>query len=142
GKKLRMHKEKRKISETTVSPRSTSFECSNCSKNEARSRCSRCTAVKYCSKECQKDHWVKHKVLCKDIKYMDRRWRNIISPSYLKKVYHQLECISQCPTSLVFDCPLSFLLVSISFSYHQRRLFLQNIFPMTFILVSIVTNAI
>jgi len=63
-----MQKEKRKLSETTVSPRSTSFKCSNCSKDDAEQRCSRCTAVKYCSKECQKEHWNSHKVFCKDIK--------------------------------------------------------------------------
>ncbi|XP_066921083.1 uncharacterized protein [Clytia hemisphaerica] len=51
-----------------VSPRSTTFKCSNCSKDDAQNRCSRCTAVRYCSKECQKAHWDWHKVACKHIR--------------------------------------------------------------------------
>ena len=59
--------EPRVVSETTVSPRSTSFQCSNCSKDEAENTCSRCNAVKYCSKECQKDHLENHKRHCNEI---------------------------------------------------------------------------
>ena len=59
--------EPRKVSETTVKPKSTEFMCSNCSKI-ANERCSRCTAVKYCSKSCQKEHWIVHKSYCNQIK--------------------------------------------------------------------------
>ena len=65
--------EPRVVSETIVSPRSTSFQCSNCSKEEAEKRCSRCTAVRYCSKECQKEHWEHHKGYCNEIKKLLRK---------------------------------------------------------------------
>ena len=59
--------EPRKVSATTVKPQSKEFLCSNCSKI-ANERCSRCTAVKYCSKKCQKEHWSSHKSYCNQIK--------------------------------------------------------------------------
>jgi ankyrin repeat protein len=30
-------------------------------------KCSRCNSVRYCSRECQKTHWVIHKAVCKEI---------------------------------------------------------------------------
>ena len=65
--------EPRVVSETTVSPRSTSFQCSNCSKDEAENTCSKCNAVKYCSRECQKDHWKNHKSYCNEIKKLIKK---------------------------------------------------------------------
>jgi hypothetical protein len=38
--------------------------CVVCSK-PATSRCSRCKAVSYCSKQCQVENWKQHKDLCK-----------------------------------------------------------------------------
>ncbi|XP_066921074.1 uncharacterized protein [Clytia hemisphaerica] len=78
----------RKISDVFVSPRSTSFKCSNCSKGDAENRCSRCTAVKYCSKECQKDHWVKHKTHCNEIK---RRTKILAKEAETLRQFYELE---------------------------------------------------
>ena len=45
--------------------------CNYCSKVVTGSkpllRCSKCKAVVYCSKICQKEHWLTHKVLCSAI---------------------------------------------------------------------------
>lgn len=38
--------------------------CNNCSKEDAKLRCSRCKLVYYCSPECQKLDWKKHKSIC------------------------------------------------------------------------------
>lgn len=39
--------------------------CSNCSKSNCSSRCSRCKKVFYCSRTCQVEHWPSHKLVCK-----------------------------------------------------------------------------
>jgi len=41
--------------------------CNNCMTRTARLTCSMCWAVKYCSKECQKKDWKKHKSACREI---------------------------------------------------------------------------
>lgn len=38
--------------------------CAQCTKPDCSTRCSGCRAVYYCSAECQKAHWVKHKKEC------------------------------------------------------------------------------
>lgn len=38
--------------------------CNNCSKENAKLRCSKCKLVYYCSNECQKQDWKKHKLIC------------------------------------------------------------------------------
>ena len=35
-----------------------------CASNEASSMCSRCLAVRYCSRECQRTDWKAHKPVC------------------------------------------------------------------------------
>ncbi|KAI9016634.1 hypothetical protein DFJ74DRAFT_677860 [Hyaloraphidium curvatum] len=44
------------------------FVCSGCERTSARredfKRCSKCGPDFYCSKECQRNHWPKHKLLC------------------------------------------------------------------------------
>jgi len=42
--------------------------CNNCHKEESNDKfkvCGDCLKVKYCSKECQKKDWIKHKNNCK-----------------------------------------------------------------------------
>ena len=78
----------RKISDVFVSPRSTSFQCSNCSKDAAENRCSRCTAVKYCSKDCQKEHWEKHKSHCNEIK---RRTKVVAQEAETLRQFYEFE---------------------------------------------------
>ena len=41
--------------------------CATCLRKTARLTCSMCWAVKYCSKECQKKAWKKHKSVCREI---------------------------------------------------------------------------
>jgi ubiquitin C-terminal hydrolase len=41
--------------------------CINCKKSTSLSFCSRCKAVKYCSKTCQKEHYQIHKDVCRQI---------------------------------------------------------------------------
>jgi hypothetical protein len=38
--------------------------CAYCGE-DGQKRCSRCKAVKYCSKGCQRTHWAEHKITCK-----------------------------------------------------------------------------
>jgi hypothetical protein len=48
--------------------------CSTCKKTKEREEdppldtCSRCRLACYCSKKCQREHWVSHKEICKMIK--------------------------------------------------------------------------
>lgn len=41
--------------------------CAKCSKKEGvkLKKCARCLRIKYCGSECQKEHWVEHKLVCK-----------------------------------------------------------------------------
>jgi MYND finger/Ankyrin repeats (3 copies)/Ankyrin repeat len=39
--------------------------CAKCGAIEAKSKCSRCLRVCYCSKQCQEKHWPLHKKICK-----------------------------------------------------------------------------
>jgi len=45
--------------------------CTNCQKKPGKLTCARCHAVKFCSAECQKALWPKHKVGCNSVK----EWR-------------------------------------------------------------------
>ena len=42
--------------------------CQVCGKAEKLSACSGCKLIKYCSKDCQKDNWPRHKKLCPSLK--------------------------------------------------------------------------
>ena len=54
-------------------PHKSGFDCavghacanSNCRKAGAKSTCSRCKSVWYCSRECQRESWGQHKLVCK-----------------------------------------------------------------------------
>ncbi|KAJ7114325.1 hypothetical protein C8R44DRAFT_227342 [Mycena epipterygia] len=46
------------------------MSCTNCHKIDPDlklSRCGRCKEAWYCSKECQKKHWPKHKEFCRNV---------------------------------------------------------------------------
>ena len=53
--------------------------CPYCLTNEAINRCSACKEQSYCSKECQKKHWVVHRVDCL------RRRNEPVSEDFIKK---------------------------------------------------------
>ncbi len=40
-------------------------KCGNCGKTDNLMKCTRCSSMVYCSKECQKNHWADHKFVCK-----------------------------------------------------------------------------
>jgi len=42
------------------------MNCQNCLKQKASKICSKCNDGYYCSKECQRDHWILHKIKCTD----------------------------------------------------------------------------
>ena len=45
-------------------------KCSNClSYDKKLFACSKCLCAKYCSKQCQKNHWKLHKMICNEIPY-------------------------------------------------------------------------
>ena len=48
---------------------SEQFSCAGCGKKSsiAMKRCSRCKTMTYCSTECQKTDWKKHKLVCSDM---------------------------------------------------------------------------
>ena len=52
-------------------PRMDSHHCRQCTRTEEFRllKCGHCKKASYCSVECQKEHWGKHKIFCK--KYMD-----------------------------------------------------------------------
>ena len=51
-----------------------SHQCSGCWKFGSQlRRCSKCQSVRYCSVQCQKSHWPKHKVLCDAIKELSEK---------------------------------------------------------------------
>ena len=39
--------------------------CANCGAASRLKKCARCSGVLYCGKECQREHWMEHKVVCK-----------------------------------------------------------------------------
>ncbi|CAN0435888.1 unnamed protein product [Ectocarpus sp. 13 AM-2016] len=43
---------------------SGSAGCSNCGKDGSLRPCSRCRHVRYCSRDCQRQHWKDHKRDC------------------------------------------------------------------------------
>ena len=51
--------------ETKATIQKISRICATCHKPDAKNRCGTCKAVYYCSRNCQKNHWLKHKELCK-----------------------------------------------------------------------------
>jgi len=48
-------------------------KCDNCNATEVKlMNCSRCHHAKYCSKECQRDHYSEHKMICTVISSMNK----------------------------------------------------------------------
>ena len=73
-----------------ASKSSKSHYCVKCQKIEQCgkpfARCSGCQLVRYCSKDCQKQHWKEHKALCmsvREFKVDDNAQRNLDSGTYV-----------------------------------------------------------
>lgn len=65
--------------------RECSTLCGSCLKpNPSLQRCSRCHLVHYCSVECQKKHWPKHKSACKLMKMVTENSKAITELSDIK----------------------------------------------------------
>lgn len=52
-------------------PAQEALQCRNCGKTEAKNggvlkKCMRCLKVRYCSAECQKKDWKKHRMECEE----------------------------------------------------------------------------
>ena len=54
---------------------SKSHQCVNCQKvanaGQVFMQCSGCKAVRYCGRQCQKQHWSRHKCLCQAIQQLE-----------------------------------------------------------------------
>ena len=67
-----------------------STACASCKEADAQMRCSNCKLIRYCSKQCQKNHWSKHKKICAKLK-SKKNQDNTTTPTipqslqYLKK---------------------------------------------------------
>ena len=50
------------------------YKCVKCEivKDEILSRCGGCKVVRYCSPDCQTEHWKEHKKICKEIKALKK----------------------------------------------------------------------
>jgi len=66
------------------------YICIICSKTRARFECGRCHSVDYCSKECQKKDWKRHKKLCAPVvfKEIDHRGRGLVATKDIKMGDH------------------------------------------------------
>lgn len=53
------------VQETKAAINQINRMCATCHKPDAKNKCGTCKAVYYCSRDCQKKHWLKHKELCK-----------------------------------------------------------------------------
>jgi hypothetical protein len=82
-------------------------QCGQCG-NPANLRCSQCRTIYYCSQECQRKNWKKHKNRCKDIsgkisindiwKCMDRALNPLVKyfgPDVMYALSHKIKEISQ-----------------------------------------------
>ena len=49
---------------------------------EPLQRCSRCHATRYCSRDCQKEHWAAHEVLCSAIHTLDKQEKEALFRRY------------------------------------------------------------
>ena len=59
-----------------------SHVCVNCGrKGVSLKECSKCQSVHYCSRKCQRTHWMKHKQLCSAIKYLSNQEKRDTSDS-------------------------------------------------------------
>jgi hypothetical protein len=86
------------------------MECANCQNAYASYRCNNCLLTNYCKRDCQIDHWKKHKLVCSNLAWnADRLWdrkredqfmHNPLYFSYVLAIYN-LFCISidSCPVN-------------------------------------------
>ena len=62
-----------------------SHQCNGCGQVQLERikflQCSKCKAVKYCNRACQKKHWPEHKVLCTAILHLSNKENKPLDPS-------------------------------------------------------------
>ena len=81
------------------------MSCYTCNSNENFKKCSTCKVIKYCSTNCQKNDWHRHKLEC---------FNNDICPICLTQLSRTNFCQTKCGHRFHLDC---FLL-----SYHASKL--------------------
>ena len=63
--------------------------CNHCSEERyvnSLKRCGGCKAVYYCSNECQREHWHKHKVLCNAISFLAKKKNDSLCGTYVSHI--------------------------------------------------------
>lgn len=111
--------------------------CANCRKTEKDVKkldcCSACDDAAYCSRQCQKAHWPKHKELCKHNSAMRQHMDRTLTPSE-KNIHNLFEQWRSNPTTVeitlnakcrqIMDIseypPTKVMLVSLQFDYNAK----------------------
>jgi MYND finger/RING-type zinc-finger len=68
--------------------------CDSCGKENPSKRCSKCRCTFYCSVECQKEHWSKHKAGCRPILILGKQMNG--APNVADEELEQLESVNSC----------------------------------------------
>ena len=66
--------------------------CAKCGKTGVKGNCAKCQAVAYCSRECQRADWVRHKRHCMPVivKEIPSKGRGLVASKDIKKVDYKL----------------------------------------------------
>jgi len=89
--------QEQELDHTTVVKQATEHVCNNCEDvGMGFQRCSRCKAVWYCSPECQKANWTKHKASCETPEQKKKREEEEAVNEELKNSTSTLDGVGQC----------------------------------------------
>merc|ERR1711923_644903 len=82
------------------------FICVVCDESPAKFQCGKCHSVDYCSKQCQKKDWSRHKELCAPAVFveLDHIGRGLVATKNIKKG----ELIFRAKASINIHQPLGF----------------------------------